>query len=107
MLTPDSIITISNHENTILKKFIDNKVKNADPGDIRSFVLHILDQNVLGYLDSLKRLNLKRNLIEQELYDSARNAELKQLLRIETVSYTHLLEMWLSVPSFSDWVSIG
>ncbi len=83
LLTPDSIITISNHENTILKKFIDNKVKNADPGDIRSFVLHILDQNVLGYLDSLKRLNLKRNLIEQELYDSARNAELKQLLRIE------------------------
>lgn len=83
LLTPDTIITISNQDSTILKKFIDNKVKNADPADIRTFVLHILDQNVLGYLDSLKRLNLKRNLIEQELYDSARNAELKQLLRIE------------------------
>ncbi len=83
MITPDMIITISAHENTILKKFIDGKVKNADPADIRSFVLHILDQNVWSYLDSLKRLNLKRNLIEQELYDSSRNAELKQLLRIE------------------------
>lgn len=83
MITPDLIITISGHENNILKKFIDGKVKNADPADIRSFVLHILDQNVWAYLDSLKRLNLKRNLIEQELYDSSRNAELKQLLRIE------------------------
>lgn len=83
LITPDTIITISAHENTILKKFIDGKVKNADPADIRSFTLHILDQNVWAYLDSLKRLNLKRNLIEQELYDSSRNAELKQLLRIE------------------------
>lgn len=83
LLTPDTIITISAHENTILKKFIDGKVKNADPADISSFILHILDENVWSYLDSLKRLNLKRNLIEQELYDSSRNAELKQLLRIE------------------------
>ncbi|MEP7269035.1 MAG: magnesium transporter CorA family protein [Saprospiraceae bacterium] len=83
LLTPDTIITISNQENTILKKFIDGKVKNANPQDIRSFVLYIFDQNVWAYLDSLKRLNLKRNLIEQELYDSSRNAELKQLLRIE------------------------
>lgn len=83
LLTPENIITISAHENTILKKFIDGKVKNADPADVRSFILHILDENVWSYLDSLKRLNLKRNLIEQELYDSSRNAELKQLLRIE------------------------
>ena len=83
LLTPDTIITISAHENTILKKFIDGKVKNADPADISAFILHIMDENVWSYLDSLKRLNLKRNLIEQELYDSSRNAELKQLLRIE------------------------
>jgi magnesium transporter len=34
-------------------------------------------------MDCLKKLNLKRNLIEQELYNSSRNSELKQLLRIE------------------------
>src|SRR5690606_25463229 len=43
----------------------------------------IFYQNVLRFLDSLKKLNLKRNLIENELYDSSRNRELKQLLRIE------------------------
>ncbi|HNR07674.1 MAG TPA: magnesium transporter CorA family protein [Saprospiraceae bacterium] len=83
LISPEFILTISAHENTILKKFIDGKVKNFDPSDTRSCILQILDQNVWAYLDSLKRLNLKRNLIEQELYDSSRNAELKQLLRIE------------------------
>jgi magnesium transporter len=47
------------------------------------FVLHLLQQNVYGYLACLKKLNLKRNLIEQELYNSSRNEELRQLLKIE------------------------
>ena len=35
------------------------------------------------YLRCLKQLNLKRNLIEQELYDSSRSKDLKELLSIE------------------------
>jgi len=45
--------------------------------------LHILDQNVFWFLECLKDLNLKRNLIEEELYNSSRNNELRQLLKIE------------------------
>jgi len=83
ILTPDYFFTITSFENPILKRFADGKVKNFDPADERLFVLQIFEQTVLRYLNCLKQLNLKRNLIEQELYDSSRNRELKQLLSIE------------------------
>ena len=83
ILTPDYIFTVTSFENPILKRFGDGKVKNFDPEDERMFVLQIFEQTVLRYLNCLKQLNLKRNLIEQELYDSSRNKELKQLLSIE------------------------
>ena len=77
------IVTITSKENPILEKFMDNKVKNFDPQDWQLFIIQIFEQNVYRFLDCLKKLNLKRNLMEQELYHSSRNEELKQLLRIE------------------------
>ena len=77
------VITISQRENPIIERIIAHKVKNFRPADKALFILHILEQNVWWFLECLKRINLKRNLIEQELYDSSRNSELKQLLRIE------------------------
>ena len=46
-------------------------------------MLQIMEQNVFRFLNSLKNLNFKRNLIEHELYESSRNKEFKQLLSIE------------------------
>lgn len=83
VLIGDKIITITPTENPIIDKISDNKVRNFNPGDLSLFVLILLEQNVYGYLACLKRLNLKRNLIEQELYNSSRNKELRQLLKIE------------------------
>jgi magnesium transporter len=83
VLHKNIIITVSPKENPILEKFMDDKVKNFDPNDTKLFVLQIFEQTVYRYLDCLKKLNLKRNLIEQELYHSSRNEELKHLLRIE------------------------
>ena len=83
ILIKDRIITITGRENPIMDKFLDDKVKNFDPKDPKLFVLQIFEQNVLRFLECLKKLNLKRNLIEQELYTSSRNKELQQLLRIE------------------------
>lgn len=79
----DKIITITPRENPIIEKFMENRVKNFNPSDAKLFVLQLFEQNVLRFLDCLKKLNLKRNLIEQELYNSSRNKELQQLLRIE------------------------
>ncbi|MCB0637368.1 MAG: magnesium transporter CorA family protein [Lewinella sp.] len=83
ILTPDNVITITSFENPVLQLFLDGKIKYFDPGHAALFVLQILEQNVYRFLTCLKKLNLKRNLIEQELYDSSRNRELKQLLSIE------------------------
>jgi len=83
ILIKDRIVTITSRVNPIIEKFLDGKVKNFEPKDPKLFVLQLFEQNVLRFLECLKKLNLKRNLIEQELYNSSRNKELKQLLRIE------------------------
>ncbi len=83
ILTVDHIITVCSKENPIIEKFYEKKVKNFDPTDRTLFILQLFEQNVFRFLECLKKLNLKRNLIEQELYHSSRNSELQQLLRIE------------------------
>ena len=83
VLAKGHIITLCSKDDTVLEKFTTGKVKNFKPSDRKKFILQIFEQNVLDFLNRLKQLNLKRNLIEQSLYDSSRNAELRQLLRIE------------------------
>ena len=83
ILTPEVFITVYSRENAVLNRFFEGKVKHFNPIDHKAFILQIFEQNVYYYLTCLKRLNLKRNIIERELYNSSRNEELKQLLRIE------------------------
>lgn len=83
VLTGEHLVTVSAVENPIIQKFEENRVRGFNTDNERLFVLQIFEQCVLRYLECLKKLNLKRNLIEQELYTSSRNAELKHLLRIE------------------------
>ena len=83
ILVEDFVVTISGVNNPILQRFEENRVRNFRTDRDQLFVLKLFEQNVLRFLECLKKLNLKRNLIEQELYDSVRNAELKHLLRIE------------------------
>jgi len=83
ILTLEHIITISAFENPVLDLFLENRIKNFDPGDEPLFVLHIFEQTVYRFLSCLKSLNLKRNLIEKELSDSLESSKLRQLLSIE------------------------
>lgn len=83
ILTPDQIVTITAFENPVLKRFLDGRIKNFNPEDPSLFVLQIMEQNVFRFLNCLKDLNLKRNMLEQELYNSSQNRELHQLLSIE------------------------
>lgn len=83
ILTQENILTISGVDNPVLEKFIDGRVRGFKHNSDERFVLQLFEQNVLRFLDCLKKLNHTRNLIEQELYNSVRNAELKSLLRIE------------------------
>lgn len=83
IMIPDNVITITSYKNPVLQLFLDNKIKHFNPANDSYFVLQIFEQNVYRFLTCLKKLNLKRNLIEQELYDSSRNKELMELLSIE------------------------
>jgi magnesium transporter len=83
ILTEDKIITVSGIHNPIIDKFEEGRVKGFNPADKELFTLQLFEQNVVRFLECLKKLNLKRNLIEQELYNSSRNRELQELLRIE------------------------
>ncbi|HZV68210.1 MAG TPA: magnesium transporter CorA family protein [Saprospiraceae bacterium] len=83
ILTLDHVLTICQYENPILQRFIDGRIKGFDPANEQMFVLKIFEQNVMRFMDSLKKLNIKRNMIEKELYNSSRNSEIQQLLRIE------------------------
>ncbi len=108
ILTPEHIITITSYESPVLQLFLENKVKNFNPSNHQKFVLQIFEQTVYRYLTCLKRLNLKRNVIERELYDSSRNRELKQLLSIEkslvyfvnSLSTNELLKMKMKRTNF-------
>jgi magnesium transporter len=83
VLTPENIVTISSQETPVIERFFDGKVKVYDPANEQMFVMKILEQNVLWYLQCLKRITLKSNLIEQELQKTGRNQELQDLLKIE------------------------
>ena len=83
VMKEDKIITITSEESPIMDKFLNGRVKNFDPSDQKLFVLQVFERTVYQFLDCLKKLNLRRNLIEQELYNSSRNKELQDLLKIE------------------------
>ncbi len=83
LLTIEHVITISAFETDVLELFLENKIRDLDPADEKSFVLKIFEHNVYRYLTCLKKLNLRRNRIEKELMHANRNTELKQLLSIE------------------------
>ncbi len=110
ILTDQHIVTVSAKENPILEKFRESRVKNMDILDKKWFVLQIFEQNVFSFLECLKRLNLKRNLIERELYSSSRSKELRELLRIEkslvyfvnSLSANELLKMKIKRTNFLD-----
>lgn len=77
------IITICAHESPVLQSFIRNEVPNFDLSDILLFVLQLFEQNVLYYLECLKQLDARRNVLEEILFDSSHTTELKRLLGID------------------------
>lgn len=106
--TPDHILTITGFDNPLFERFVEGKVKKLDIYNEKLFILQLFEHNVYRFLECLKKLNMKRNIIEQELYDSPRNLELQQLLRIEkslvyfvnTLSSNDLLKMKMKRTDF-------
>ena len=82
ILTNKQIVTVNSFENEAIKKFL-NTFQHRNPDRINMMVLKIFEKITSNFQDYLKEINQRRNSLEQKLYDSNRNQELLQLMRIQ------------------------
>ena len=82
ILTNGQIVTVNSFENEAIKKFL-NSFQNRHPDKKNMMVLKVFEKITTNFQEYLKEINQHRNLLEQKLYDSNRNEELLQLMRIQ------------------------
>lgn len=82
ILTHHQIVTVNSFENGAIKKFL-NTFQNRHPDKRSMMVLKIFEKVVTNFMEYLKEINHRRNLLEQKLYDANRNEELLELVRIQ------------------------
>ena len=82
ILTHHHIVTVNSFENEAIKKFL-NSFQNRSMYNKSMMVLKIFEKVTANFLDYLKEINLRRNMLEQKLYTDNRNEELLQLMRIQ------------------------
>ena len=82
ILTHNQIVTVNSFENEAIKKFL-NTFQHRNPDRMNMMVLKIFEKVTTNFQDYLKEINTRRNSLEQKLYDSNRNEELLQLMRIQ------------------------
>jgi len=82
ILTHTQIVTVNSFENGAIKKFL-NTFQNRHPDRKNFMVLKIFEKITQTYMEYLKEINQRRNLMEQKLYASNRNEELLELMKIQ------------------------
>lgn len=82
ILTHNQIVTVNSFENPAIKKFL-STFQNRSPDKKSMMVLKIFEKVVQNFLEYLKEINQRRNLLEQKLYDASRNEQLLQLMRVQ------------------------
>lgn len=82
ILTHNHIVTVNSFDNGAIKKFF-NSFQNRKPDNRKLMVLKIFEKVVVNFMDFLKEINHRRNLLEQQLYDSNSNDDLLELVRIQ------------------------
>jgi len=82
ILTHTQIVTVNSFENGAIKKFL-NTFQNRHPDKKNMMVLKIFEKITQTFMEFLKEINQRRNLMEQKLYASNRNEELLELMKIQ------------------------
>jgi magnesium transporter len=82
ILTHNQILTVNSFDNGAIKKFLAT-FQNRHPDKKNMMVLKIFEKIINAYMDSLKEINVRRNVLEQKLYQANRNEHLLQLMRIQ------------------------
>lgn len=82
ILTHNQIVTVNSFENGAIKKFL-NTFQNRHADKKNMMALKIFEKVTHAFMEYLKEINHRRNILEQKLYDSNRNEELLELMRIQ------------------------
>lgn len=76
------VVTVNSFENEAIRRFL-NTFAKRHPERPNMMVLKIFEKVVMDFMETLKEVNHRRNVMEQKLYDSNRNEELLALMRIQ------------------------
>ncbi|MEO5564730.1 MAG: magnesium transporter CorA family protein [Chitinophagaceae bacterium] len=82
ILTHNQIVTVNSFENPAIKKFL-STFQNRHPDKKNMMVLKIFEKVVQNFIESLKEINHRRNVLEQKLYVASENEQLLQLMRVQ------------------------
>lgn len=82
ILTHNQIVTVNSFENGAIKKFL-HTFQNRHPDNRKMMVLKIFEKIIQTYMEFLKEINVRRNVLEQKLYAASKNEQLLQLMRIQ------------------------
>jgi magnesium transporter len=82
ILTHNQIVTVNSFDNPAIKKFL-NTFQNRDTEKRSMMVLKIFEKITQAYMQYLKEINQRRNVMEQKLYASSRNEELLEMMKIQ------------------------
>ncbi|HEX6225385.1 MAG TPA: magnesium transporter CorA family protein [Chryseolinea sp.] len=82
ILTHNQIVTVNSFENPAIKKFL-NTFRHRNPERKNMMVLKIFEKIIQNFMDHLKEINQRRNVLEPKLYDASQNEHLFQLMRIQ------------------------
>lgn len=78
----NQVITVNSFENVAIRRFL-NTFAKRHPERPNMMVLKIFEKVVMDFMEVLKDINHRRNILEQKLYDSNRNEELLYLMRVQ------------------------
>ena len=78
----NQVVTVNSFENVAIRRFLTTFAKRH-PERPTMMVLKIFEKVVMDFMETLKEVNHRRNVMEQKLYDSNRNEELLALMRVQ------------------------
>ena len=82
ILTHNQIVTVNSFENPAIKKFL-NTFRHRNSEKKNMMVLKIFEKIIQNFMDHLKEINQRRNILEQKLYVASENEQLLQLMRVQ------------------------
>lgn len=83
IVTEDIIITVCLEDTSVLGRFMDGRVRNFYTYMKTRFILQILYKNATQYLQYLRIIDKKSEVIENKLHQAQKNEELIELLELQ------------------------